>query len=435
MKLFAFLPFLAPLVSAAAISSAEKPITYDGYKVFRIDTHGRARGAVIEKMLQGLKAVQYNYDTDTNIEIAVAPEDLGKFERMRLDFEVLDEDLGASIRAEGGFHPGGEQRFASSLNQLRPGAFPDESWFRAYHSFNDHQQWLVDIQAGFPENSELIEVGKSFEGRIITALHLWGKDGKDAHKAVYWHGTVHAREWISTMVVEYNTYQIITNYLKNDTTITKVLDSYDFYILPVVNPDGFAHTQTGDRLWRKNRLKHPSSSCIGTDMNRNWPYKWETTGGSSTSPCSETFRGLSAGNTDEITALVKFSEKLAAKNGIKSYIDWHSFSQLILLPYGYSCNEHVPNYERQMELARGVASAIKQVRKTTFTPGETCPDLYKAVGGSTDWMQDVGKAEISWCIELHPSGGGANGFILPASQIEPAAKDLWAGMLYLLPTM
>ena len=55
---------------------------------------------------------------------------------------------------------------------------------------------------------------------------------------------------------------------------------------------GFQYTQTKDRLWRKNRQTGPSRSCVGTDVNRNWPFKWDTPGGSSTNPCDETYRGM-----------------------------------------------------------------------------------------------------------------------------------------------
>lgn len=38
-------------------------------------------------------------------------------------------------------------------------------------------------------------------------------------------------------VVEYILYQLISGY-KSDKLVQKVLDNYDFYALPVVNPDG-----------------------------------------------------------------------------------------------------------------------------------------------------------------------------------------------------
>ncbi|EPS41112.1 hypothetical protein H072_4949 [Dactylellina haptotyla CBS 200.50] len=433
MKFLALFSLIAPLASAAVIDIVDKPITYDGYRVVRIDSRGRA--PAIEKMLKTLNIVQYNFDTKEYIEVAIAPESLTKFEKMRLKYEVLDEDLGASIVQEGGFFPdsAAARKISPSLDKLVPKVFPDMTWFDTYHTFAEHQQWLVDVQAAIPGNSELIEVGKSFQNRPLNGIHIWGSGGKDSKPAVLWHGTVHAREWISTMTVEYLTYGLITGYNSNNTQVHSILDNYDFYIIPVVNPDGFVYTQTTNRLWRKSRQTHPSSSCAGTDINRNWPFKWETPGGSSTNPCDETFRGLSPGNTPENTALSKHAASLP--NGIKLYIDWHSFSQLILLPYGYDCNRQVANYDKQISLAKGVASAVLKTSKKTYTPGATCPDLYKAVGGSTDWMQDVGKAEISWCIELRPNGGGIGGFQLSPKEIKPTGEEMWSGMMYLLAAM
>ena len=36
-------------------------------------------------------------------------------------------------------------------------------------------------------------------------------------------------------------------------------------------------------MWRKNRAPNQGSSCVGTDLNRNFGYYWYT-GGSSNSP-------------------------------------------------------------------------------------------------------------------------------------------------------
>ena len=54
------------------------------------------------------------------------------------------------------------------------------------------------------------------------------------------------------MTVEYLAYQLIAGYGK-DSNVTSFVDNYDFYLIPVVNPDGFVYSQTQDRLWRKHR--------------------------------------------------------------------------------------------------------------------------------------------------------------------------------------
>jgi murein tripeptide amidase MpaA len=62
-------------------------------------------------------------------------------------------------------------------------------------------QWITDLAAAYPNNTEVISAGKSVEGRDIKGIHIWGNGGKGSRSGVVWHGTVHAREWITTMVI------------------------------------------------------------------------------------------------------------------------------------------------------------------------------------------------------------------------------------------
>jgi len=171
---------------------------------------------------------------------------------------------------------------------------------------------------------------------------------------------------------------------------------------------------------------------VGTDINRNWPYKWELTNGASTDPCDETFKGAAAGDTPENRALVNFTQTLSSGKGIKLYIDWHSYGQYILIPYGYDCSKRAANHAKQLSLAQATANKIAQSYGTRFTYGPSCSTLYATTGDSVDYLQDVAKAEYAWTIELRPTGSGGGGFVLPASQIRPAAVEQWEGMKYLL---
>lgn len=236
------------------------------------------------------------------------------------------------------------------------------------------------------------------------------------------------------MVVEYLTYRLVTGY-GNDTSATSFLDNYDFWILPVVNPDGFVYSQTTDRLWRKNRSAAPSGSrCIGTDINRNWPYKWDVPGGSSTDPCDQTYRGPSAGSSPEIKGLTNLLSQLQnSAQGIKLYVDWHSYGQYILTPYGYSCSAVATNQAKHDSLAAGTGNAIQAAGGTTWITGPSCKTLYATSGSSTDYVEDVNKAQYSLTFELRDKGN--NGFVLPASQILPSGSEIWAGMKYLIPNL
>jgi carboxypeptidase A4 len=78
-------------------------------------------------------------------------------------------------------------------------ALPDPSFFESYHELEAHDSFLSDLQAAFPDNSELFSVGDSVEGRPINGIHLYGAGGP-GKPAVIWHGTVHAREWVTAPV-------------------------------------------------------------------------------------------------------------------------------------------------------------------------------------------------------------------------------------------
>ena len=197
---------------------------------------------------------------------------------------------------------------------------------------------------------------------------------------------------------------------------------------------GFVYTTTNDRLWRKNRQKRSGQSCVGTDVNRNWPFQWNVPGGSSTNPCDETYRGQTAGDAPENRALVNHTLSIAEGTGIKFYVDWHSYSQLILLPYGYSCSAQASNINSQMDLAADVANAIRGVNGLGFKYGPTCSTIYQASGGSNDWVTDVADAEFAWAIELRPTSSSGGGFAIPASNILPSGEEIWAGMKYLFST-
>jgi len=115
----------------------------------------------------------------------------------------------------------------------------------------------------------------------------------------------HAREWISPATVSYIVRQLVEN-RANYTFANNV----DFYILPVVNPDGYEYSRSGNRLWRKNRNKN-NTKCVGVDLNRNFGYKWGGAGASK-DPCQETYAGPGPFSEPESQAVRDFVTTLGA---------------------------------------------------------------------------------------------------------------------------
>ncbi|KAH8904959.1 zinc carboxypeptidase [Coniochaeta sp. PMI_546] len=420
MKHLAFLSVCGALASAAAVAKPEK-VSYDGYKVFRV-----AVGTQVAKINDvvsslGLTTWKGAPRAGAFADIVVPPTKIDAFadKIAGLTAVTMHEDLGASIAEESNFHT----YAAGSANS---------TWFNSYHAYADHVQFLKDLVALSPSNSETVTAGNSLNGNAITGIHFWGSSGKGVKPAIVFHGTVHAREWISTMVVEYLAYNLLTNYATSS-EIKGFIDKYDFYIFPVVNPDGFLYTQSSNRLWRKNRQSTSGSTCIGHDINRNWPYQWSVSGGASTDPCAEDFKGKAQGDAPETQVLSAWLQKTKSAQGLKLFIDYHSYSQLFMTPYGYSCTAVTANNNELQALAKGAVAAIKAVHGTSFDYGPICSTIYKATGSSVDYVNDVVKSDYTFTSELRDTGN--YGFVLPANQILPSGEEAYAGVRYLLLNM
>ncbi|CBX93159.1 similar to carboxypeptidase A1 precursor [Plenodomus lingam JN3] len=403
----------AILTSALLISSAfgtvvpraDKKVDYTGYKVLRVTAQNNVKAQV-----ESLAAHVLNPGKAAELDVVVSPDNVAALTALVAESKVLNEDVGAALQEEG---------------EMGVYAVPSESWFTAYHPYADHIQFLRDLQAGYTGNSEIVTLGTSVQGRALTGIHIWGSGGKGSRPAVIIHGTVHAREWITSMTTEYFAWQLLTKYA-SDANIRSYVDKFDFYITPIGNPDGFVYSQTTDRLWRKTRQTVSGNTCVGRDINRNWPYQWDVPGGASTNPCSETYKGQAAGDSPENRGLRTQVDALRSSRGIRLYLDIHSYGQYILWPYGYNCNLVPENSAQHRTLATRAQSAIQAVSGTPYTVGPSCSTLYATTGSSTDYTDVVGNATYSYTYELRDTG--RFGFVIPANQIQPTVRETWAGL-------
>lgn len=218
---YSVVSLLTLALGAIAVPKADIK-TYNGYKVFRVNTHGKAD---VKEKLAPVTFDEWEHG-DQYADIVVAPNDVDAFESLKLDFTTLHENLGDSIVSESPSHKKWKRQA------------DDESWYDEFHNYEDHIDYFRDLHAQFPNNSKLVSSGKSYQNRNIYGLHLWGEAGP-GKPAVLYHGTVHAREWISAPTVEYITLQLIKGFKGGDKDVQTILNKYDFYIFPFVNPDGF----------------------------------------------------------------------------------------------------------------------------------------------------------------------------------------------------
>lgn len=190
--------------------------------------------------------------------------------------------------------------------------------------------------------------------------------------------------------------------------------------MPVMNPDGYEHTHTSDRLWRKNRKKN--SVCSGVDLNRNYGYRWGGQGASK-QPCAETYAGAGPFSEPETKAVENFLKTSAAD--LKASLSFHSYGQYILYPWGYD-RKVPPDYKDLERVGKEGAAAIRAVSGLEYSVGPAASMLYPAAGGSDDWAKGTMKLKYSYTVEMRDTG--RHGFLLPASEIRAAGNEMIAFM-------
>ena len=108
-------------------------------------------------------------------------------------------------------------------------------------------QWMECMAASFPDKVTLITIGKSSEGRPLQVMRLGS--GSRNKPAVFIDGGIHAREWVSPATVTY----VIHRMLEGGSEFADELQTYNIYVLPLANPDGYEYSRNHDRMWRKTR--------------------------------------------------------------------------------------------------------------------------------------------------------------------------------------
>nr|USU81839.1 M14 metal carboxypeptidase 8 [Antheraea pernyi] len=267
-------------------------VDYSGAQIWKVSTKKTGTRATIGR-LRRRNLISTWGGNQTSIDILIKLNTLENvtrvFKRENIGYEVVIEDLQKRINEE-------NPPLDDNEMELQDRRGHRMTW-KQYHRLDDIHGFMDFLAKTYPSIVSVKSIGKSFEGRDLKVLRI--SDGKPTNKAVFIDGGIHAREWISPATVTYFIYQIVENYDVESDDIKNI----DWYFLPVVNPDGYEYTHTVDRLWRKNRKPgYSNKSCTGTDLNRNFGYRWGGKGASN-SPCSEIYRGSKAFSEPETEAL------------------------------------------------------------------------------------------------------------------------------------
>jgi murein tripeptide amidase MpaA len=390
-------------LALVAISASAAKVSYKGYKVYRFTPTTEEHVQLLNQLESvGVKFWEGPAGVGKHSDVLFAPHQ---------QTDLLEGAIASGIQYEeyiSDVQSVMDEESKGIAEAITPG---DIGWTN-YYRLADIYDFLNKIAAA-SQYASVVTYGKSTEGRDLKLIKI-SKSG-ETRPAIFIEANIHAREWITNAVTTYIINELVSGSLQSR------LDQFDFYIVPVTNPDGYEYTHTTDRAWRKTRSQN--GLCRGADPNRNWDYQWMT-GGSSNQPCSDTYAGRSAFSEPESRLLAEYYKTVA--NRVRFYFAVHSYSQLVLIPFGYTATR-IPDYTRFKQVADQGAAALRAVNGVSFTSGNIVELLYAASGGSVDWV--LGKypsTRLVLAAELRDTG--RYGFNLPANQIIPSALELIAAL-------
>jgi hypothetical protein len=320
---------------------------------------------------------------------------------------------------------------APTLEKAAILAFPPAD--SAYH---DYAEMVAEIQQAEADHNaifKLYDIGKSYEGRTIWLGKISDNVSDDeAEPEVLFTHHQHAREHLTVEMALY-TLKMLTDEYGTDTQITDLVNSREIWLVFDMNPDGGEYDiATGTyQSWRKNRQLNNTGSPRYTDLNRNWGYRWGCCGGSSGSTSSETYRGTSIFSAPETARVRDFvnSRVIDGKQQISVAIDFHTYSELILWPYGYTYADAPPDitkddHDSMVKMGQAMAAT------NGYTP-EQASDLYITDGTIDDWLY-AQHGILNYTFELYPATYAQGGFYPPDEVIPTETARNRNAILYLL---
>jgi carboxypeptidase A2 len=290
-----------------------------------------------------------------------------------------------------------------------------------FNRLDDIYKWLDDMVEKCPEGftCEVHSLGNSYEGRPIKMFKL-SKAGAE-RKGFWIDATIHAREWLSTATGLHILNHLLTS---SGAEVTHLIGTYDWYFAPVLNPDGYEYSHTNDRFWRKNRSPNSGSTCVGTDLNRNFDFHWGTSG-ISHEPCSQIYCGSGPASEPEVESVQR--EMVRLGSNVLASLTLHAYGRMMLFPYGDqnstgSCIRS-QTHKNMMYVANSAADAIKKEFGSTWIRGSSCEAIYSTSGSSMDYAQGVAGVAYPFCFEVP-----GQSFVVSQADIEVSFQEVWLGL-------
>ncbi|KAH8256594.1 hypothetical protein KR026_003630, partial [Drosophila bipectinata] len=450
-------------------------ISYDKYQIWRLKPQDEAQVRALEEFKKGEDGVKMHWLKGPSLrgltDVLVAPKMLVDFQGTLnyegIAHEVLIFDVGKAIAYERSKEDYLHTTRPSKLRPTIPSSSSLMSWNR-YHNHDEIVKYLEVVRMKHPQLVELIHIGRSYEGRPLIVVKIESKDrgsteGLTEQKrpkrkrksgranAVFVEAGAQGLAWIGPATSTWMIAEILRLMKSNKTN-----EDMDFvrnttwYIMPVLNPDGYAFSHEYDRFWKKSRSQHqappptgildsamtwlqqkqrgPEKVCYGVDLDRNWLYHWGKRG-SSKAPCNEFYAGPAPFSEPETKAVSDFL--MDYRTQIKLYISLQAYGQVVSYPVKANSTFNAERLDDFLDVAMVGTDGLRKKGHKSRYKVDASNDLIEQRSGCSDAFAayEIG-IPFSYTIQL--ADNGVHGYLLPSSAIEPTARDAFeiiSGML------
>lgn len=336
--------------------------------------------------------------------------------------EVLIPDVQAFYRQRA--HEQGPAPRGGTAACNAPDAWPEPAnWqlgsMAGFFTFQEMEQQLDAMRAAYPQLiTAKASIGSSHEGRALWMVRLSNNADVDQDRPELLYTALHhAREPVSLSQLVYFMWHLLENY-GTDAEATYVLDHFELYAVPCLNPDGYVYNEAtnpeGGGMWRKNRRDN-GNGTFGVDLNRNYAQGWGVDNqGSSPNSSSDVYRGPAPFSEPETQAVRAFCETHA----FRIALNYHAHGNLHIYPWGYGYGIYTPD---SAQFVRNALSMTSDNRYRFGTADQTVN--YVVNGGSDDWMygEQQTKPKILSCTP--ECGGPADYFWPPVWRIAEIGRE------------
>ncbi len=406
-------------------------VRFDGYQLVRlyVDTGDQITrlhdlGARLMSEGEGPGVVDY----------LLPPDALPGLESLGLTYKVLNDNVQKDIDAE-----------RALWEAQGVVAAQDPNWFTNYKDPNQVIAKLNAFHTDRPDLATVIDVGTSLQGRHIYGVRITGPGSNKP--AVQFNGCHHAREWISVMVPMWIADKFVYTY-DSDPNIHSLVNAVEFFIIPVVNVDGYVVVTEGrDPRWRKNthganRNGARDAYPEGVNLNRQYDFNWAF--GGSPDSLSQQYRGPYPFSESEARAM----RDLALRERFLLSISYHSMGEVVYYPWTWG-GRKAPEDRLLTTIARELGGAIRTMKgDSTYkveygagTVGQTYPWLYGRLG-TFDFIVETGfgahifpphevdgivenNVKGAWTIMRRASGPGLTGRVTDSGSGASLEATVW----------